>query len=391
MSSSKPIHWSLYVDESGDFDADPPSHVVLTAVAVPRRSDRDPHFEPRLREALIEAAPLVPWPPHAWLIFRPAMYVIWSHANEESRPKNQEYMDRALDAFQQDDAQRNRYETALASWKSGSEPAEAALKELESYLRATSRATFEYFSSLKDTTVARLRRVLEFAWLDDLSVDDPEPLGFVVSETDLGDAQPKSGEDGDRYATLMVSLLERVRDTLFKAGGSHSLDVYADRRKMRTPNMPMSQATELHRPHLEWITSQVHQTAPSEDMPSVRFGFGGSFRHKFNDDVPPGIVLADFAAITLRNITNSNSTGSRIDELNYVVTTASNLLRVRFDTLTPDAQLPHVSATGRARKFVNRARHAYRHGEAFDERLTEDPPGRRWVRQQANIWSEHVE
>src|SRR5688500_7751926 len=64
--------WAFFVDESGNFE-DPGDTVAVSGLLLHDRASLQPHT---LKAALRRAAPLLPWPPHAWLLDQPAFIAV---------------------------------------------------------------------------------------------------------------------------------------------------------------------------------------------------------------------------------------------------------------------------------------------------------------------------
>lgn len=384
-SSKRDAGWTLYVDESGKFD-NAGEHILLTGVAIP--SD-DPFLNARLKGEIEAAEPLIPWPPHAWLVTKPTMYAVWREVRPkvEVRPGLDGPARELIRSHAETGTAATLFEAMCKAVSEGREPEFRDVMRFDSRLRKASRAAgdglYDALSDYRDKAVARLRNVLRRQESAGVS---SRAMGFVVSETQIGDAvkDDEDAEEGDRYLKALVALLERVRDVLGRGGAEHCVNLVFDRRKVDGAVLPGKR--ELDRAHIEWAADRANRVADESQLRQVRFQIDGVER--YDQTVSAGLVLADLASNSTWRVTRTGWRGGRTtSELRGLQDWAATTLGLLFETSGDgEFELPHAAATGRARETINRARVSGAGDEGGLQKLPLDCEGRNWLREQANIW-----
>jgi hypothetical protein len=367
-------HWSLFVDESGDFD-DPEDDVVVAGLLL--SEERHPRLARRLRRALDEAVPEVPWPIHARLTRQPVMFALWPYrraaedleavhplvaaAIAAGRAEAGEALERALEALRQERA-----------------PAHEDLLALDRALARRAPAAHGYLLRRASATRAALARVA--AWLapEETSALAPAALFFPAGETIRGDAIPRDAS-GDRYLTVLEALFQRVADALLALGGSHQVNVCPLSRRVSIRDVPGARRDPFLRPEhiagaMARVTSPERRLARGEAW--VRLN-PGPVPH-FDESVHPALVIADFLSNLAYGMIPRHWPLARLLE------------RLRDRVLLPVETrpgLPNPAASGRARALLD----SVRGGRGEDPGSLDEPGVRPWAREQALLWKAAIE
>ncbi len=362
--------WSLHVDESGNFDD--PEEVVLVAGAmfhepVTRRGDEI------LRAALKRMDPLIPYPPHATELALIAWWVAaWRFADPSVRVSHpaRAHLDRASEVVE-----RNAARPELATFT-----AALAAERRPSY--EATRAASDWLARNEPGVAARLRALTRQAEIDYQHLGEElqrrfGPDGaFVVAAMDPGRAHAITTETGDRYLSLLVVLFERIFAVLrARPAERHVVRVTA---AVRHVSVPLVGRRPLRPQDLGDCVRRAERFAldpPSGPVdPFIRVVPGTTPR--YDQNAPPGIVLADFVARGLRHA---------VRDLSQQWSTAEARAErgVRFPAsvvprVTPGgARCPTVAAVGEPRARV---------ALAFAGGVVPPAAGNTWMDQQADAW-----
>ena len=223
------------------------------------------------------------------------------------------------------------------------------LRELDAALKARSPLLWERLRDDADELYAAVGRVLSRVCADDGS------HVVVASETELGDGATGGG---DRYLTLLCTLVERAAAMLGRRPGEHTVHVMPLQRTVLSALVPghrvAMNAVEMNA-RLATVRCPANVTARFHSSP------------RWNRHMESALVLADFAANRARK------TVPRERTLEWVERETASLLgvAVRVDGRS------NLTASGLAREIV----------------LTSSIPGRagapgvrRWAIEQAKEW-----
>ena len=366
-------YWNCFVDESGDLDAGD-DEVLLAGVLLPARDD--PFLSARLREAIRQVAPLVPWPFHRWLATKPCIYPLW----REQRPRVE------LDAAVDDACRR-----ALIVWEKhrsellgelrqlcrvGEEPEPGQLRTLRRVLKKADRQGFERLLQYSQNTCQAVARrpaeLVEAKWPDRRS-----GLVFMVGEESAG---ANADDDEGRYFGLLVRLLQRVRDVLELQDGEQVVSVEAASRYATHPELPDadSRPTKLARNHLAEACSRV-QSDPEGDELAPRVRLTAKSVSHYDDAVPAGLVVADNVANFLRRRL------LRKPRLGPLQKSASSYFQLPISD--EERCVSFVAATGTPAEAIDLSRmHQFDDARRQLERLPQ-----RWPKEQAVQWIQFFE
>ena len=375
-------HWTLYVDESGDL-SQPSAYVVLAGVAVPHRAE--PMFRARLKAGLKNAAPLVPWPPHRWLVTKAVMYPLWylQHEDPELPAHIIEHFDRAIEIW------KSSAPGVLANVRTrlgnGEEPTPGQLSHLRKQLAERDPSALEHLDDYSQQCRADIDIALRGACRQ-------RPLSFLAEETHPGDAIDDD-TDEERYFQLLVALLQRVGDALRRLDGHHTVTVHLAQRWAKHPDLPASRSPSspvglsLNRHHITTAASRVD--SPEHDagaIRTVRYSSGQIW--DYDADVDPGIVIADFMANHCFRYAGRYGTRNSDAGLRQLRKRFENAFATKMSSGTPP--LAHVTATGEARDSIRRARQPNTaETDAGRFQLDIDDVTRRWTAEHANQWIEY--
>ena len=375
MVQSEVKRWNLYVDESGNFDS-PKRQVVIGAVA--RCVGSDQFLKVRFRRALREKDPLVPWPFHRWLATKAVMYPLW----REQRP----------DA-EIDDEVHKACADAVSVWKrrcprtlqqvqekleGNGEPVPSQLEKLKKQLRIENNSIWKFFKARSRKVCAFLGELYRTTLGESVrSADDGSRLvSFLVGESEVADAI-EDGQ-GDRYFNMLVCLIERVGDTLEHLGGEHVATIHPATRWVKHPVLP--DQTTLSRAHVREACQYASHGVDARGA-RVRFNVGKVW--DYDEEVAPGVVVADSIANYFFGIVVDLDRTSRDGELDHIHESVDDYFG--FSIKSGEPKLSHVSATGRVRETVTRAR--VESGTLV--RCDDAQCG--WAAEQANQWCEYFQ
>jgi len=364
-------HWALFVDESGNFD-DPDDIVAVSGVLLHHRSSLQPHV---LKSALKRAAPLLPWPPHAWLLNQPAFTAI--AIRELLRGGDGGVSGRvssaAIDAYRaMRQADSGAVERVTQAFRAGDpDVAKSEIKLLTAAISTADRPAFDTLRHYGVEIRALVARLVTEAAAQERVADEFLPVWLVLSsETVTGDAFPSSST-GDRYLTLLEVLLERLAQVLRRTGHEHEVAVWVSRRDVANG---LGGTEHLAQPRLQRLI-----TAAAKHQPTIQLTAAGIGRS--TDERGAGYVVADFAANASRVATFPR--GRTLDEVYSVLRQRIGLVQ-----LETGGVYSHCAANGAAAALIARAESegvAAPRGE-----LLANQRRALWACQQAWTWAESV-
>ncbi len=352
-------HWELFVDESGRFDA-PDDVTVVGGVLAP--SDAAPTPD-RLRRLLRRAAPLVPWPIHAWLTRHPCMYALWPAVSAElPRGAGSQKARRLLER-----AAPERWSEAITAMqaRSNGEPRRETIVALDRALRRE-RTTFERLRESAIQTragVASVARAL---------ATQNRVIAVMAAEPGPGAG---AGGPRDGYLRLLEALFHRVVDMLALSGGDHHVSVAALGRYVR----PASHASRqpLQPRHLASLAQRVSDAGSlSRVLPS---GSAALVRGRVADWTPtlhPALVLADFVVNAARRVVWSYDS---LADVTYHIEQRTGLHAGL-------AGVPGLAAAGPLRRYLDAVR-----GGMSDTAPPDVPAAPSWRYEQATLVADRLE
>jgi hypothetical protein len=367
-----PTHWTLYVDESGNF-ADVDDDVTVSGLLI--RDDVPGLSVNEVKRALENVVPGFPWPWHARLINNAAWVALVladrglppDHPNPDIRWLS-DAVRRVNDRF----AERfgSRY-AAIRARLSSEESGDIRLEDLSDFERILRN---EYPSEL-DALRAHIRRartaVKQFAaglaTRAGSPVDSAAAVLVFSSETLRGDArtEPESALGDRRYFRLLEVLVDRTAALLARRGGMHELSLDISQRRLIEPQLlrptkqlPLHVLRELSQLIAKW-------------RPVVRIV--ASAVTPFDRHIGMRFVVADFAANRGRRALRQGSTPLTIVESEVEVDMG---LRVR----SGNPGRSHLAASGEAYDLCQSPR------PEPQAALPTVWPRRRWACEQAWEW-----
>ncbi|TNF24480.1 MAG: hypothetical protein EP329_24850 [Deltaproteobacteria bacterium] len=348
--------WQLWVDESGDFDAEH-GDVVVAGLLV--RADVAAVADRTLRRALQAAAPDCPWPLHATLTRRLSMYVLWPvHAATRRGTKLDPLTRDALSVLEH--YAEKPLARALTALNKNREPSADVLDTLDLWLDegAYSRALKERRATVR----LAISRTLEAVGK---SAGDDRIWSVAAAEAVVGDAYGQPLDD--RYLSLLACALYRTRNILLQRPGHHIVRVLASERGVHPRRG--AEREPLRQRHVAWASLAA---AWSTDLTVTRGDASVELRpcrtYKY-EDAPSPFVVADWLA---NACLYPCSTDWGIRDL-------TGRLRDRLALPCDVAGLATIAASGAA---WSRERAAERGAP-----LAALTDGKRWSREQATAWA----
>lgn len=282
--SSEPRRWTIFIDESGDFDA-PGAAVAIAGILLAETSETSADA---LRRGLERALPDIPWPPHAAHVNQTA-WVAVILADQACNPPAPGAPPAAL-AAREAVAEFSRHSPVdlgqvQADLRLGRRPDFAAIKRLSKHLR--------------DTLPVLARRIDGFAleaWAQVRAVAARLAADADASLLASGEAWAGavgSGPD-ERYFGLLEATLSRAVHLLCRRRTPDRLGVRALERDVHEP------AIDEPIPLLPRHLGEVARRLPSEGTSVVRVVPEHVCRYDRRVDIR--FVLADFAANRARRV-----------------------------------------------------------------------------------------
>lgn len=379
-------HWRLFVDESGDFEAQS-ARAFLGAVALSVREDAAVFA--RFKASLAKQAPLVPWPLHRSLLKQPAIYPFWMDmAGEVELPE----------------ATRAAGAQALRTWharkparlaqvqqclRDAREPEHNELRKLDATLKRFQPDAHHTLRLLMHQTQESVSSAFRAVFRDlQARIGPAHALSFFAAEADPGDAI--LDEPGERYFNLLVNLLQRVHDAIARLDGEHLIEVHLEQRWAKHPDLPerpkpgAPYSLPLTRSHIVRASMQAVEDFYPPDAPHrVRFSVGEVW--KADAGVHTGIVIADSLANTFFARAMSLDRRRRSDELRLLHDEVRRITGIPAQLACAPA-LSHFSATGRAQQALADAR-----AKRPTSLLSPGDVTRNWAGEQANQWIAYLQ
>lgn len=363
--------WSFFVDESGNF-GDPDDIVAVSGVLLHHRSSLQPHV---LKAALRRVVPVLPWPPHAWLLNQPAFTAMAIRETMNSGAlASSALTSAALEAWRvMKKADSEAADTLLQALRSGDvDEAKAEIKLLTTAIRNADNVSFNILRHYGIEIRALIARLLTEAANLKRVADESAPVWLLLaSETVAGDAVPSTSSGSDRYLELLQILLGRLSRALGRAGGEHEVAIWVSRRNVANAD---GGTEHLHLPRLQSLI-----TLAGEHEPSVRLIAAGIGRS--TDERGAGYVLADFGA---------NASRIAVFPRTRTLDEVYSVLRERFGSVQIATRkvYSHCAASGDAAALIKRAESE--RIEAPRRELPANHPKAYWACQQAWTWVEAV-
>ncbi|MGH7856057.1 MAG: hypothetical protein ACREQY_01915, partial [Candidatus Binatia bacterium] len=294
---AEPSRWRLYLDEAGRFE-DAEDEVVVAGLLIRDLPTASPLV---LRQALLDAAPGLPWPLHANLLNLPVFFALAARAAREGGHSAPSLLDPLADEVVRrlSPAFAEEVEQVLSSLRVNRPVAWEHLKPLDEALRHLGPVTYRRLQGVARAAARAVSSVIR-ALVEASGGDRHSPHVLVVSagETVRGDASEETDPATDfgtrRYLTQLECLLERVVGLLSLRDGSHEVFVLVLGRDVI--DQTLGARTALHLRHL----GEVIRRVPSSPAGKVRLIPEGVAR--FDEAVGALPVLADFVANRARHI-----------------------------------------------------------------------------------------
>lgn len=276
----------LFIDESGDFDAATDTHVVAGLLLVGSPPGTNPA---ELRRTLRGLAPLLPWPLHARVYNHPVALGLAALARG-GHAAARDALDVSLArlAVAARDALAPAHGALLAevdaAFAAGRDPRDAALRELNRGLRLAAPDVHDELERLARRVPAALRRVAAA-----LGAGADQPcLAVAAARCAPGDAG-----QGDPYLSLLAVLVERAARVLVLAELADELHVRPLGRDVLDP--VLGRRAPLHVRHFGPLQERLRAARiPLRVVPQPVA--------RYDADVHPLLVLADFGANRLRRV-----------------------------------------------------------------------------------------
>ncbi len=369
--------WSLFVDESGDFDRDlglgREQRIVVGVLA---QAEAVRGLEAGLRDALRASAPWIPWPPHATLLRRPVCHALWvgpwlGTASKRGRQRADAAI-RARDVLERVAALETRALTAALQARPKAD--HARLRRLEDALERADPSLWREVCTLAEDVRDRITQA--FLRLSRPPAEGALPRCVLLAAGEAARGEEPASRLSGRYLPLLELLLERVADALTALGlrtGDHEHRVEAHLLGRDVEDDAHEERLPLDRGHVDQVFDATTGGGPVRRAAGVAVELALGGVHAFDAQASPGLVLADFAAnASLGPLSSSAGLG-----------TVRGL--VAQNTGLPVELQPEVpsllAAGGDARRRTLAAR----------GRAAPSPPGqaplRRWASEQADAWA----
>lgn len=358
MSGSSASHWTLFIDESGNFDRDDEC-VLVGGFCFSKRID--PEFSRRFRSYAQKKAPLAPWPIHRWTLKRPAAYVVWARVNspDDLDPELAGHLSDAAEVLEK--CASETFSDAVSRVAKGREPTYESLKILDGIIERELYSSFDYLKSHADDKAFDVARVFKEMAAAESSVG--EAFVVLAAESSTGAA---SHED-DRYLELLKLLLERARREFERRGGEHAIDVNVATRNVMHP--VLGAQTPLN----QTVLKRVCEHATSEKM-----RFLPTQVWAYDQEANAGLVMADSVA-NYFFVDLINAGGFR--SLFALENAADSYFGLSLYAGEPG--LPQISAWGDAEMVIYRTSET----QTAPGELTQMHP---WAADQAKAWIAHI-
>jgi hypothetical protein len=343
--------WRLFIDETGDFDS-PRAQVAVVGLLLNEASGWvDPG---RMKRALTAIAPEVPWPPHATVLRLPLAWAAWGPAAPSQPWEAAADAVRSLlrDQLPEDWAVLC---TLVAGGKlpSGSGPRGDALRErlvrLAEKRAPGPMAVLRAHAAAVSNRMATLPREIQ---------QGPDPASasvgwcLLAAESVIGDAIGADAS-GDRYTTMLVSLLRRVMDVLHACDAEgperHEVRVGASRRGLHDLRLGVARPLAVADLSRACVAATGSDTREHRKGPS-RVRFIPEEVPRYDRQCPPGYVLADRAANSIFGVLRADGSG----RLEPWIASLERATSWGFRAST--RRLPTTAATGEAERWMQARR-----------------------------------
>jgi hypothetical protein len=353
----------LFVDESGNFDLDDGA-IDVAGVLVEVGS---PATQLETRARLQSVAPDVPWPLHASVLNRPLAYAVWAEASPTSATTPAaKAAAKALRAVEP-----QVWAAAVTRAKKGKSLKGAQRISLEA---ACSRHSAAAYGTLREHARETYRRVQ--AEIRAIAAENRSQLFvFPTGETKAGDGRQDTLADEpieDTYRVLLCCLFQRVADALGKIEGTHTVDLRVLRRNVRTAS---GRVTALELSHVTEEASRALEPLKAAGQTSVVLH--PVEVREFDHNVVAPFVLADFAANACLRPVSASLPLSEVEPLIRD--------RIGLQLFVGAERNTHLSAAGRAQRFVNMIRRERGAGARLRAARLKT-----WAKQQATAWANLV-
>ena len=370
---SNETEWLLFLDESGDF-SDPAASVCIAGFLL--RAEEKGEDVSWLRRLLQTSFPDVSYPPHALYLNRDGFHL--ANWMLRGRPPIRGIETAALERLarlveESPSPVATAFREAIAA---GELPRWQELKAVEPELRWALPTEAQALRGLVERSRMEIVRVLE----EVVARYGPERV-FGVAAADPRIREEDDGPARDRYLALLEVVFERVLALFRKEPPErHKIWVRAAERKV---SLPWGLELHLRAADVGGAVRAAERRPPLPLAPGVKADphvrLVAMEPPRFDAEVHPGVVIADFLANRLREPLGQAKSWNEVREA------AEGRQALPLETsprLYPDVSLPTAAADGKPRRAIAAA---FCGGEVP---AVGDGPG--WAREQAARWIEAI-
>ena len=358
----------LFIDESGDFSTN--DRLVVGGILL---LDLLPEHQPRaLYQSLVAVAPMLPWPLHAASYNIPVSLALSAISQSQSKknpfpvnPTSLKLAEAVVDILAQYEPEV--LSAVMQDFAAQREAKFAHLVTLDRELGYRDDDLYRRLENHSRRVHAGLKQVIE-SLVAPPSAPDRRPacLGFFATEALKGDTRHparRRPEAPDRYLSLLTLVLDRASSVVARGNLADELRVRVLGRWVRDEVLDKNVA--LHSRHLSDIANRYLR---GPGRPRVIFDTVA----RYDEDVHPLLVLADFASNAARRTLNESSMSLGLMEAHIELGLGAPLRH-------PAVERSNLAASGLAFEY------------AVGGPSEEDVSWKRcylWAREQAKEWRE---
>lgn len=286
--------WQLFIDETGNFE-DPDASVAVVGWLVQHREH--PRFDADLRGALAKVVPDAAWPPHAAHLNLPIVHPILTQGFGAVPSDDDAWVSSMPGAWAR--LRALKHEAVRKVLNLAEQRQMAPYDDLAEANEIVKRLEPNLFGSFKARRERRMRHMRGLL----------SHLGEVFGPGEswlVGAGMPPVADDdtskGDRYLALLETLFCRVFALLRSDDGDrHEVRVHVARRWVKPNGVPLTLKLRI-----QDVGDCVRRAerfpvlAPEPGKPDARVRIVPHSVSRYDSNVRPGIVIADFAANRLR-------------------------------------------------------------------------------------------
>lgn len=365
--------WVLWVDESGDFDDDA-RYGAVAGVLV--RAGVSGFARVRLKRALREARPELPWPIHRTRVNHAVMHGMWALAEaERAKTALPKELAKVMAAVKR--GAPAAFERVLAGLRQEHESVFEDVQALSRALRGLPHWQHRVLKKLqrqaREGIVGAVEAALQAGSGDPGQAASDSVWLVAAGETDNGDAR-HVGELEDRYLHLLGCVADRTAALLLARGGEHRLDVRAASRGVwdRELGRFTRLTPKLVDRALAWGLGNPERVRHGAEGRMVRARCGSV--RPIDATAPAPLVMADWCANAFRGPSKGRASLSQV----------SDVLAGSVGLPTSRQGLPTLAATGGPWRALRAATEAG--PECADGAVSDERCGRPWAWEQAGAW-----